>query len=59
MSKLKLNVEELAVESFPMAATEEDRGTVLGAMAADSAGCSDYCGATIFAYIWNATWLNP
>ena len=58
MKKLKLSVEELAVDSFELAATEEPRGTVLGA-ADDSGGCSQYCGATIFEYIWNRTWLNP
>jgi hypothetical protein len=52
MNKLKLNVEELSVDSFEVAPTEESRGTVLlGAEATD--GCSDYCGATLL-YIWNA-----
>lgn len=56
MSKLKLNVEELAVESFEMAAAEEGRGTVRGNEATDN--CSQYCGTTVFEYIWNRTWLQ-
>lgn len=56
MKKLKLNVEDLAVDSFDLATIEEPRGTVRGAEATD--GCSQYCGATIFEYIWNRTWLK-
>ncbi|HEY0018646.1 MAG TPA: hypothetical protein VGC13_20225 [Longimicrobium sp.] len=58
MKKLKLNVEELAVVSFDLAAIEEPRGTVNGAMD-DSGDCSRYCGATIFEYIWEGTWMKP
>jgi hypothetical protein len=56
VNKLKLNVEDLAVDSFDLATVEEPRGTVHGA--ADTDGCSQYCGATIFDYIWNRTWLQ-
>jgi|GEM_PF-3729558 hypothetical protein len=56
MNKLKLNVEELSVDSFEVAPAEESRGTVLGAEATD--GCSDYCGATLLLYIWNRTWAS-
>lgn len=56
MQKLKLNVEELAVDSFDLAAIDESRGTVHGAEETD--GCSQYCGTTIFEYIWNRTWLE-
>lgn len=56
MTKLKLNVEDLAVDSFAVATIEEVRGTVRGAEATDA--CTQYCGATIFEYIWNRTWLK-
>lgn len=56
MAKLKLDVENLAVDSFDVAPIEEVRGTVRGAEATDA--CSQYCGATIFEYIWNRTWLQ-
>lgn len=56
MKKLKLNVEDLSVDSFVLATIEEPRGTVHGA--ADTDNCSQYCGTTIFDYIWNRTWLK-
>jgi hypothetical protein len=54
MKKLKLNVEELAVDSFELANIEESRGTVHGNEPTD--GCSQYCTPTIFEYIWYQTW---
>ncbi len=56
MTKLKLNVEDLAVDSYHLATIEEPRGTVHGASGADNA--SQYCGWTIADYIWNRTWLK-
>ena len=56
MKKLKLNVEDLAVESMELASVEESRGTVRGNEETDN--CSQYCGTTIFEYIWNRTWLQ-
>lgn len=56
MQKLKLNVEELTVDSFELAAADESRGTVRGHEETD--GCSQYCGTTIFEYIWNQTWVG-
>lgn len=55
MKKLKLNVEDLAVDSHDMAPIEGSRGTVNGA---DVSNTSEYCGATMFKYIWNRTWLK-
>ena len=56
MTKLKLHIEDLAVDSFAVAKIDEQRGTVRGA--ADTDACSQYCGTTIFEYIWNRTWLQ-
>jgi hypothetical protein len=53
VKKLKLNVEELAVDSFDLAPVDEARGTVHGA-----SNETQYCGATIFDYIWNRTWMQ-
>lgn len=55
MKKLKLNVEDLAVDSLEMATAEMSRGTVQGA-AEPTDGCSQYCSPTVFEYIWNQTW---
>jgi hypothetical protein len=54
VKKLKLDLEALAVDSFEAAPADDDsRGTVHGA-----SNESQYCGATIFEYIWNRTWLQ-
>jgi hypothetical protein len=59
VTKLKLNVEDLALESFEVPSVEMTRGTVQGAVAAEvSAACSQYCGTTLADYIWNRTWLQ-
>ena len=57
MKKLKLNVEDLAVDSLEMAVAEDPRGTVLGAAAATE-GCTQACSPNLWEYIWNRTWLK-
>jgi hypothetical protein len=52
MKKLKLDVEELAVVSFEIKATDEPHGTVRGA-AETEADCSWHCGdplSTLYYY---------
>lgn len=57
MNKLKLNVEDLTVESLVMASADEPRGTVHGNAEATD-GCSQACSPNLWEYIWNRTWLK-
>jgi hypothetical protein len=57
VKKLKLNVEDLAVDSFELAMAEESCGTVQGAEATND--CSQYCGWTRLEYYLGGTWMNP
>ena len=55
MAKLKLNVEELTVDSFEMPESRESRGTVQGQLmvAGTYADCSWHCGdplSTLYYY---------
>ena len=56
MNKLKLNVEDLSVDSFVMAESEESRGTVHGHAETDN--CSQYCGLTSLKYYLGTTWMQ-
>ena len=53
MKKLKLNVEDLSVASFEVAAFEETRGTVQGA----SENATAYCGITYLKWL-ASTWMQ-
>jgi hypothetical protein len=57
VNKLKLNVEDLTVESLEMAGVEEPRGTVHGFVEA-TGGCSERCSPNLWEYIWDRTWLK-
>ena len=56
MNKLKLDIDDLTVDSFELATTSEDRGTVHGAEGTDN--CSQYCGWTSLQYYLGGTWMN-
>ncbi len=43
MSKIKLSLETLRVESFPTSAAAQGRGTVVANAAKTYDGCSNYC----------------
>jgi len=43
MSKIKLNLESLRVDSFSTHAAGRERGTVLGNAAKTYDGCTNYC----------------
>ena len=53
MKKLKLNLEELSVNSFEVAPIEENRGTVHGA----SENATAYCGITYLKWL-TSTWMQ-
>jgi len=53
VKKLKLNVEELSVESSVMVEAREARGTVKG-----HETTSQYCGLTSLEYYLGTTWMQ-
>jgi hypothetical protein len=53
VKKLKLNVEDLSVASFEVAAIEEIRGTVQG----HSDNATQYCGITYLKWL-TSTWMQ-